>query len=242
MTALLRNRERFQTALWTTLTDQQGLSPYGNDDERKKRSNDATAIALLVMQESNLNEQERETYAGFLHKEYFTKKDFGNLETFYSDGGAYDRLSGVGKSQMSERIWTGIERGEFTHGELPEHTRKKDADQVYTFLQNPETAPQSIKNIRPEALREFVREYETGNRDAADKILSGKDLFEKDHSGLSQAASERSDEAGAAKKLAEGDERKSEAPNSNIKDSDVGKIANISPFDLSIPVASERLI
>jgi hypothetical protein len=222
--------------------ERQGISAYGSDDERRKKANDTSAIASMVMQESQLNEQEKETYAGFLHKEYFTKKDFGALADFYADGGAYERLSALGKKHMSERIWAGIERGEFSHGDLPEPARRKDEDQVYNFLQNPETAPQSIKNIRPETRAEFIREYEAGNHDAARKVLSGKDLFEKDSKSLSQAASERSDEAGTAEKLASGEKRETKALDSNIKESDLEKIANISPVDLSIPVASERTI
>ena len=82
----------------------------------------------MVERETKLNEEEKKKYAEFLAKDYFTRSDFNELSTFYADGGAYDRLSTEGKANMSDRIQHGIERGEFSHDELPSNVRKKDAE------------------------------------------------------------------------------------------------------------------
>ena len=76
-----------------------------------------TAAAALAAKETKLNEQERQTYRGFLEESYFTKRDFGKLDEFYKH--SYDRLSEGGKDEMSKRIHEGIRRGEFKESDLP---------------------------------------------------------------------------------------------------------------------------
>ncbi len=82
------------------------------------------AAAALAAKETKLNAGERETYRGFLEKSYFTKKDFGKLDEFYTH--SYDKLSEGGKEEMSKRIHEGIRRGEFREADLPETVLEKD--------------------------------------------------------------------------------------------------------------------
>ena len=53
------------------------------------------AAAALAAKETALSAKECETYKGFLEESYFTKKDFGRLDEFYTH--SYDRLSEGGK-------------------------------------------------------------------------------------------------------------------------------------------------
>ena len=52
--------------------------------EREAEVRAETAAAALAAKETKLSAEERETYRGFLAKSYFTKKDFGKLDQFYS--------------------------------------------------------------------------------------------------------------------------------------------------------------
>ena len=172
--------------------EQQGLAPHQSDEERRKQENTSVAIAMLVMQETQLSSLEKQTYGGFLQQEFFTRSDFGKLDEFYADGGAWDRLSGEGKKQMSERLWKGIERGEYSFDEIPENVRKKEADQLNLYLQNPESAPAFVSRIDPETVEKFQREYASGNQEAALAVLDSKELFESLPAEETQAAMEHS--------------------------------------------------
>ena len=176
--------------------DQEGRGLLNSDDERRKQSMEAAQIAVLVLQESRLNSAEKQAFGGFLQSEYFTRSDFGKLEDFYADGGAWDRLSPEGKKQMSERFWGGIEKGEYTLSEAPDNVRKKEVGQLAHYLEHPEQAPESIKRMSPSAKEEFLQAHRSGDIEAAEKILNSKDLFESSTKVKTQAASERSELAG----------------------------------------------
>ncbi len=60
------------------------------------------AIAYKVELEGRLNAAEKQQYAAFLKKEFFTKADFGSLEAFYTD--SFDKLTEGGKAEMSHRV------------------------------------------------------------------------------------------------------------------------------------------
>ena len=92
----------------------------------------AAAAAVLAAKETALNAKERETYKGFLEESYFTKKDFGKLDTFYTH--SYDRLSEGGKDEMSKRIDEGIRRGEFKAADLPESVQKLENARSHKHL------------------------------------------------------------------------------------------------------------
>ena len=86
----------------------------------------ATAAAALAAKETKLSAEERKTYRGFLEESYFTKKDIGRLDEFYTH--SYDRLSEGGKEEMSERLHEGIRRGELKSTDLPDSVLKRDAE------------------------------------------------------------------------------------------------------------------
>lgn len=83
-----------------------------------------TAAAAMAAKETKLSSGERETYRGFLEESYFTKKDFGKLDEFYTH--SYDRLSEGGKDEMSKRLHEGINRGEFKFSDLSEGVQERD--------------------------------------------------------------------------------------------------------------------
>ncbi|MDB4265115.1 hypothetical protein N9891_00040 [bacterium] len=195
----------------------------------RKRSEAAQqlAIALLASQEYALSHEEKATYAEFLYQDYFTREDFGVLETFYADGGAFDRLSEGGKKQMSERIWAGIEQGGYTHAELPHDVRRKNLDELAKYIEQPENAPDTVKRMNPEVRAGFMRAYESGDKEQAEEILNSQDLFESSTKVKTQAATERSE-------VAEGGDFKGSATREQIDDQDASELAALT----SIPATS----
>jgi hypothetical protein len=137
--------------------------------ENESRHQAEVAVAVLAAKETALSTSEKETYSGFLAKEFFTKKDFGSLEKFYSQ--TWDRLSESGKAEMSHRIWEGIRRDEYKFTDLPKVVQEKEAERAYYVLKKRETGTGKASNI-PETDREdFIRAYESGKREEAKKIL-----------------------------------------------------------------------
>ncbi len=136
------------------------------EEERQKEQSAATAMAE---REAALSESERKTFAGFLEKRYFTKSDFGELKQFYSD--VWDRLSERGKDEMSHRIWEGIRKKEYTFGELPEPVREKETERAYQVLKNRDTGVSRAVAIPERDRSDFIRAYEGGRRQEAQKIL-----------------------------------------------------------------------
>ncbi len=61
-----------------------------------------TSPELLAL-ETNLNKDELALYAKFLAKPHFKKTDFPELDRFYSDGGGWDKMTEIGRSQMTRR-------------------------------------------------------------------------------------------------------------------------------------------
>lgn len=60
-----------------------------------------------ALDEPNLSDEERGQYKKLLAKTFFTKDDLKETELFYADGGGHEKLSNVGKAQMSDRFWLG---------------------------------------------------------------------------------------------------------------------------------------
>lgn len=174
-----------------------------NQNKKDKSGKMEASIVAMVEHEIRLNAAEKQAYAGFLEKEYFTRDDIGDINAFYADEGAWDKLTKEGKAEMSKRLWEGIARGELTFGELSSTTRQKEADYLYKQFTNPEQAPEHINKFSKEARENFIRAYEAGNHGKAQEILSGEGLFEYQQQVDTQAASERSAEAdGEADKVA----------------------------------------
>jgi len=75
----------------------------------------------LLALESNLNKDELALYAKYLSKPFFKKSDLPELDRFFSDGGGWDKMTEIGRSQMTRRTAYGI-----LPPEEREAQRKKD--------------------------------------------------------------------------------------------------------------------
>lgn len=139
-------------------------------------------IARAVERETALDAGEKQSYSQFLEKEFFTRADFGNLESFYDK--TYDKLSDSGKAQMHNRIWGGISHGEFEFGELPENVKKKDAALVYDSLKKGTGIESQVIPEHQQA--KFINAYEGDQKQEAYKILE-KGNFAKNAPSIERA-------------------------------------------------------
>lgn len=62
----------------------------------------------LLDLETEFTKDELALYAKFLAMPHFKKQSFPELESFYSDGGGWDRMTEIGRSQMTKRVAYGI--------------------------------------------------------------------------------------------------------------------------------------
>lgn len=83
-----------------------------------------------VAQETALSPKEAAMFRKFLEKPYFKKSDFKELEVFYSDGGAYDKLSPSGKAAISLRV----KRGQMTPDQRDTSIRDKGGSLAIKIL------------------------------------------------------------------------------------------------------------
>lgn len=158
----------------TRMADLQESGVFTDGTEKKKREGSSIEIAAMVQREHRLSASEKEQYGGFLELDYFTKANFGELESFYS--GSWDKLSEDGKAQMSHRVWEGIRQGEYTFEELPDTVRKKEAERLYEQLTVGTEITGSLANIPEQDRTDFIREYEAGNDKAVAEVL-GRESF-----------------------------------------------------------------
>ncbi len=163
---------------------------FASTDRKRADDNEKSTVAFLLQQEVRLNAAEREQYGRFLAKDFFSKSDFGALNEFY--GGAWDKLTEEGKTQMSHRLWEGIRRGEYEFSELPDNVKRREAELIYGLLTNPEKTPEGYQNIPPEDREEFVQQYEAGNLEAAYEILDREGFVENVSKSAERPAIERS--------------------------------------------------
>ncbi len=159
--------------------------------EHEARKQAEVAIAALAEKEAALSASEKATYSGFLGKEFFTKQDFGSLEKFYAQ--TWDRLSESGKSEMSHRIWEGIRRDEYKFKDLPKVVREKETEWAYTELKKRDGSSSRVDAIPETDRKDFIRAYESGSREEAEKILE-RESFRKNMS-VSTASKEVADVA-----------------------------------------------
>ena len=133
----------------------------------------AAAVAVLAQKETRLNESEKQAYSSFLKEDFFTKKDFGKLDEFYSH--SWERLTDGGKEEMSHRVWEGVRHHEYEFSDLPKSVQEKEAKLAYEKLTA--VAPDSdVKNIRAADRAEFVDAYRTGKQNTALHVLN-RDSF-----------------------------------------------------------------
>ena len=72
---------------------------------------------------------------------------------------------------MSHRVWEGIRREEYTFSELPQSVREKEAKQAYKLLRDSTFKTENALRIPEGDRMDFMRAYEAGKREEADKIL-----------------------------------------------------------------------
>ena len=130
----------------------------------------ATAAAVLTAKETKLSADERAAYRGFLEESYFTKKDFGRLDEFYTHG--YDRLSEGGKDQMSKRFWEGVNQGEYQFGDAPSVMQQKEAERAKEHLGLDDLNAKQVGGMPKEEQRAFADAYNSDDRTAAKQVLA----------------------------------------------------------------------
>lgn len=156
------------------------------ENKKEKQEKENAAIAYAVEKEVRLSAEEKHQYGEFLKLEYFTKSEFAQLNKFYADGGAFDRLSDEGKANISHRVWEGVRRHEYTFDELPENVRKKEAERLYEQCTG-KMAPQAgIEKILANDRADFVTSYELGDKRAISAALSRPSFTENVSTGDSQ--------------------------------------------------------
>jgi hypothetical protein len=195
-----------------------------HDEEREKQQHATNegAIIELAQKETGLNAKEKETYSGFLKEDFFTKKDFAKLDEFYAH--SWERLSQGGKDQMSHRIWEGVRREEYKFTDLPKSVQEKEAKQAYKRLTESTIGTGDARQIPEKDRQDFLRAYEAGKRDEAEKVLE-RDSFKKsmfrdsDSKGVKsaqvQAGREAEAKAAGAQVVAGGASEKSVQPVQN---------------------------
>lgn len=144
------------------------------DEKKDQKSKEAANVVLLAEMEHRLSTEEKQQYSGFLKLDYFTKANFDELENFYADGGAWDKLSESGKAQMSHRVWEGIRRDEYDFDELPEAIRKKESERLYQQLTGKNQADPNLESLSQQDRAEFIRAHESGDDKSEAKILGRK--------------------------------------------------------------------
>lgn len=151
-----------------------GLVDSAEKDRKKADQFQNVAVMYLVQRETRLSAAEREQYGSFLEKRFFTRSDFDELDGFY--GSAWDRLTDDGKAQMSHRVWEGVRRGEYEFIDLPENVRKKEMEQLYGLMSDPERMPENLKQIPADDRKEFMAAVAAGREEEAAQILN-RDTF-----------------------------------------------------------------
>ena len=130
----------------------------------------AATIAAQAQKEARLSESEKQTYSGFLAKEFFTKRDFGKLELFYAH--TYDRLSEGGKDEMSHRVWEGVRHGEYRFTDLPEDVQKKEAKRAYDRFIDPTRKRDDLEQVPETDRNDFIRAYKSGDRKELGEVVN----------------------------------------------------------------------
>jgi hypothetical protein len=145
------------------------------EDREKRAQNELVAISLARC-ETALSAKEQETFSSFLGKEFFTKKDFPQLEEFYAN--TWERLSDRGKDAMSQRIWEGVRRDEFEFHELPSSAKDKEMKWAYTALTKRDASASMTGQIPRADRDDFIHAYESGDKREAENVLGRRSFRE----------------------------------------------------------------
>jgi hypothetical protein len=151
------------TALLTTALgrienlQQEGVLNPEQDEKRKNQSIQEIAIAAIVARETRLSQDEKIAFTEFLEKDYFTKKDVKNIDSFYSS--SWDKLTDQGKAQMSQRMDEGVRQGELEYHDFSPNTLKKE---IQGRAQRNEIIPASLREQQP-----LFESYDKGSQTEA---------------------------------------------------------------------------
>lgn len=164
------------------------------DKQREEHERKQSAAAAMAERETALNEAERKTFAGFLEKSFFTKKDFPKMEEFYAK--SWDRLSQQAKDEMSFRFWQGVRRGAYSYEEAPTSAKEKEMQRAYVHMTQGDS--QSRVDLIPEKERSrFIDAYQRGDKRKAEEVLNQRvfadHLSEKSASMPSTASADKAD-------------------------------------------------
>jgi len=169
---------------------EEGTTSVEDREKKKDSANLDLAVAVAVARETALSDAEKDSFADFLSKSYFTKQDFGALGEFYRH--SYDKLSDDGKAEMSHRLWEGIRRGEYHFSELPEDVRKRDADRLAEVLASQSLEDRAEAQIPEQDRQEFLEAHRKGDTERVAKILD-REVFRQNTStnALANPSNER---------------------------------------------------
>lgn len=133
-----------------------------NEEERRKANAELATVVYLVAQETALSQRERQQYGAFIQKDFSTKNDFTALEDFYSN--AWDRLTEDGKVEMSQRVWEGVRREEYTFNDLPETVKQKEARSIRDMFAGLRQLPPEMDNISQADRSDFIEAWDDGRK------------------------------------------------------------------------------
>jgi hypothetical protein len=131
--------------------------------------------------EDKLTPAEAATYRKLLGKQWFEKSDFPTIQAFYADGGGYDKLSELGKSELSKRTHRGTMTPEKRTAEIENEKGgslaltilNRHQDKTSTYLED-RKAPKANSDTLQEDLKSRLK------LDAAEIDLSGLSESERD--------------------------------------------------------------
>jgi len=196
------------------------------EKERETHSRDQVVIAQMAENEKALSAGERKTFSNFLGKGFFTKKDFGALESFYAK--TWDRLSEDGKNTMSHRVWEGVRRDEYKFTELPETVREKELERAYQRLRGAPLDSLERTKIPAQDRDDFIRAFESGQRKDAADVLEREPfkegMFRRDDNTQRSRSTTRhsqSEKLDAAQLVANAAEQSAQSPPSSTPRADI---------------------
>lgn len=165
------------------LTEAQNRSAtVHREEQREKEKKDQTeqqeqSVAIAKAErELALTQSEQREYASFLECDYFTKSMFGELDRFYTR--TWDRLTEEGKTEMSQRVWEGVRRGEYEFLELPDSVKEKEAKRINAVLTKAGSRDALDAHVNAEDRLDFLAAYQSGLRDTAYAVLNRRSFAE----------------------------------------------------------------
>lgn len=144
--------------------------------EKKQEDEKLQVYAASIERESALSREEKNQFGWFIRHDYFTKSMFGELDRFYTR--TWDRLTEEGKTEMSQRVWEGVRRGEYEFLELPDSVKEKEAKRINAVLTKAGSRDALDAHVNAEDRQDFLAAYQSGARDTAYAVLNRRSFAE----------------------------------------------------------------